>query len=134
MATAQVIQIAPPKLIQKGAASSRILGLMALTAVFGVIGAEIRGQTKKTTGADKLGYILGSPFLVIFGAAAATVILVSIADFGGDVGETLGVGLAGVALLGTMLIEGGPVFTAINKLFTKSSTTTTTSTKKGTSK
>lgn len=126
MADNQVIQIAPPTLVKKGASSSKILGLMALTAVFGVIGAEIRNAktTKGRSTSDIVGVALSSPFLVIAGATIATVILVALADFGGDAGETLGVGLAGVTLIGTMLIQGGPVFDAVNGLFAKTKTTT----------
>ena len=106
-------------LISKVDAGSRIIGMMAATTAFGVIGAEIRNaKTPRTAPADKIGLALADPFLIVLGGTIATAILVGFAEFGGEVGQKVGTGLAGLALLTTVLVSGGPVWIAIGNVFT----------------
>lgn len=114
MADAQVIQLQPPKLVQKGAASAKIVGLMTVATAVSIAGAEYRTVSGKTDTADK---VLSSPFLIIAGATGATVILVLLADFGGDPGEAWGSGLALLVLLVSVLIQAGPLWKKLSTAF-----------------
>ena len=119
----QTFTIQPPKIVTKSAGATKILGMMALVGVLGVVGAEVRNANTKTQPpADKIGIALSSPFLVLAGVTLSSVILVSLASFGGEPGETLGVGLAGIALVGALLIEGQPIAGAVTGLFKKTAT------------
>lgn len=118
----QTLTIQPPKIVTKSAEATKILGMMALVGVLGVVGAEVRNTKTKTKPADKIGIALSSPFLVLAGVTLSSVILVSLASFAGEPGETLGVGLAGVALVGALLIEGQPIAGAVTGLFKKTAT------------
>lgn len=112
------IKLEPPEIVSKVASGGKILGMMAIVGVLGVVGAEIRNnKAKGQTTNDKIGVALASPFIVFAGVTVATVILVSLAQFGGEPGETLAEGLAGVALVGTLLVQGAPIFDALGGLF-----------------
>ena len=118
--TTQVIQLAPPQIVQKGAASAKIVGMMAVAIIASVAGAEFRAagtNATETAKSDPLGYALSSPFLIFAGGTAATVVFVLLADFGGDVGEKLGTGLAGLVLLSTVLIQAGPLWKGLSSLY-----------------
>lgn len=110
----QVIELAPPKIVQKGAASAKIVGMMAIAGLASVVGAEYRAANKTTS---KPNTFLGSPFLVIAGATGATVVLVLIADFGGAPGEAWATGLATLVLLVAVLFQAAPVWKALSNVF-----------------
>lgn len=114
--------------------SSQIVGMMAVTAVFGVVGAEVR-QAKEPNAPGAVNHFIADPFLVVAGATVATAILVALNEFGGEPGHTLGVGLAGLSLLTMALVQGGPVWGLLGNLFgstgrKKATTSATTTTKK----
>lgn len=131
MADNQVIQIAPPTIVQKGAVSARIVGMMALAVVVSVVAAETRvadGTTKK----DAIGVALSSPFLIIAGGTGATMVFVLLADFGGAPGEKLGGGLAVVVLLSVLLVQAAPLWKGLSRLFQPTTGRSGASTTKGT--
>jgi hypothetical protein len=112
MAKSQVIQIQPPKLVHKGNESLKVVGMMSVAVVVAVVSSEVRKTSGKK--AEMAGFSL-DPFLIFAGGAGATVVFVLMTDFGGDVGETLGVGLAGLVLLASVLITGAPLWSALAK-------------------
>lgn len=114
--TTKVIQLAPPKIVQKGAASAKVIGMMAVAVVISVVGAEVR-VNEEPTRENILGQALSSPFLIVAGGAATTVVLVLLADFAGEPGETFGVGLAGVILLASVFIGAAPLWGVLRNLF-----------------
>jgi hypothetical protein len=114
-----------------GRSGRTIFGFMAFAVLFSVIGAEIRtvqaaasttALHNPTTPAPNPGGLLYEPPLIFLGGTVATAILVLMADTG-ETGRTLGVGLAGITLAAAVLVNGGPVWTLINKLVSSKPTT-----------
>lgn len=106
------ISIQAPKIIQKGAASASIIGMLAASAILGVVGAELKLAKSKGTKATKF---LESPFLILAGTTMVALISLGFADFGGEIGESVGKGLAGLVLLFSALEAAGSVWTAGSK-------------------
>lgn len=99
---------------------------MAVAVLFSVIGAEIRNvQATSTPGTQTTGLakpkapaspnvpgLFYEPPLIFLAGTVATAGLVLLTDTG-SVGETLGVGLAGLSMVTALLVNGGPVWRAI---------------------
>lgn len=101
-------------------ASRRIVTLMGFAVIFSVIGAEIKAvgkanqpPTASTSGAAG---VLSAPAKVILGGTIAAALLSFLAEAGGSA-EDYAVGLAAVAAGTAMLVNGGPVWTALNNTF-----------------
>jgi hypothetical protein len=101
----------------------KIVGLMFLAAIFALIGEEIKSakQPKQSAGAVSSTELSGGA-RVLLGSVVATVILSGIAQ-AGEVGSQIGTGLAGLACVTSVLVEGGPVWTALNNVLTTGNTT-----------
>jgi hypothetical protein len=104
----------------------QIFALMAFTGLFAVIGETVRkgkGQNKP-----------GTDVKIFLGVGMATVLLTLLAQAGGA-GEDFAKGLAVIALVTSILVNGAPVFEGVSKLTgnvaTIGTTTTPTSTTKG---
>ena len=96
-----------------------VAGFMAIAIVFTVIGIEIKGEAKTSNPT------FSQPFVVIAGGTFATGILALIAE-AGDTGRQFAIGLAGLALVTAVLVNGGPVWKAAEKLVGGTNTGTTT--------
>lgn len=101
--------------ITSQASSRTIFGLMAAAMLFSIIGAEITLSNPPKGQGVNVGKALSSPFLILLGGTAATAILVLVAE-AGEVGRKFGVGMAGLAATTAILVNGGPVWTALNNL------------------
>lgn len=120
MATPQVIQLAPPTIVQKGATSAKVVGILALSALINVVGDEIEGgKTAAKGSSDALTKIIEDPFLVIVGTTFLAVVLVLLADIGGDPGERAAMVIAVVILLFSALNGGAPLWAGLENTFTK---------------
>jgi hypothetical protein len=99
-----------------------VAGLMAIAIVFSVISAEIKvvSGAKGTT----VNGAFSEPFLIIAGGTIATVILTLISDVGNS-GRQFAVGLAGLACVTAVLVNGGPVWKAVNGLLGSKNTAPT---------
>jgi hypothetical protein len=84
---------------------------MGITVLFSLIGNELK-NTPSTPGADKL--TTGGK--IILGGAVATTAL-TLLSHAGNAGRQFSVGLASVAMVTSTLVYGGPVWTALSKLF-----------------
>lgn len=89
-----------------------VAGLMGMAMIFSVIGAEIRAANP-TTGGVQVGKAFSEPFVIIGGGTIATVMLTLISD-AGETGRKFAVGLAGLAAITALLVNGGPVWKAID--------------------
>jgi hypothetical protein len=78
-----------------------------MAIIFSVIGAEINPK------ASVAGKAFSEPFLIIGGGTIAAVILSLIAD-AGNTGRQFAVGIAGLACVTSVLVNGAPVWKAIN--------------------
>lgn len=101
-----------------GTATPKIVGYMAVAVMFTVVSYEIDGTGKKF-----------SPAKSILGGTLAAGMLSVLAETG-QVGATLGVGLAATAMASAVLINGKPVWDWVSKQFgaqpaTPAATTTT---------
>lgn len=100
------------------AASRKVVGLMALAVIFTVAGEEIKtlsGQKPPTTG-------LSSPAKTILGGTIATALL-SFASEAGPTGQQFAVGIATIAVVTSLFVNGGPVWRALGNLFGAKPTT-----------
>jgi hypothetical protein len=96
-----------PELSLPTANSRTIVGLMGVAVVFSVISAEI--NPKKGTSA------FSEPFVIIAGGTIAAALLSLIAE-AGDTGRRFGVGLASLACVTAVLVNGKPVWTTVENL------------------
>jgi hypothetical protein len=87
--------------------SRTVAGLMGMAIIFSVIGAEINPK------AADAGKAFSEPFVIIGGGTIAAVILSLLADTG-NTGRQFAVGLAGLACVTAVLVNGGPVWKAID--------------------
>jgi hypothetical protein len=99
-----------------------IVGLLAVAMVFSIISAEIGADN--STSKSKAQSAFSEPFLIIAGGTIAAAILSLIADTG-ETGRQFGIGLAGLATVTAVLVNGGPVWTALQKLLGSTATTPT---------
>lgn len=92
----------------------RIVGLMAFAVVFSVIGAEI----KKTAAPAPTGPapLISGPAKIILGGTVAAALLSLLAE-STEAAQDWAVGLAGVATVTAVLINGAPVWSALNRIF-----------------
>jgi hypothetical protein len=118
--------------------SRTIFGFMAFAVLFSVVGAEIRNVQSASlaqgpgltalhnppTGNGAAG-LVADPVAIFFGGTMATGLLVLLADTG-ETGRRLGVGLAGITLAASLLVNGGPVWRAVGHLTGSSQPTTPT--------
>lgn len=90
-----------------------IAGLMGVAVVFSLVGNEIKaaGQKGSSTGGEIT--VAGK---IILGGFLATGLLVLVSE-AGDPGRQLGIGLATVTVLTSLLVYGGPVWDKLNALF-----------------
>lgn len=109
-------------------ASRKVVGLMAFAVLFSVIGEEIKA-VKATNSKTAPGTFTG-PAKIILGGTIATAIL-SFAAETGSTGQQFAVGLAAVTAGTAMLIEGGPVWSLLNKFFGSTPTGSTTNANTG---
>jgi hypothetical protein len=91
-----------------------VAGLMGLAMLFSVIGAEIKAL-EPAKGGVELPAAFSEPFIIIAGGTVATVALVVIADLGQG-GRKFAVAFAGLAMVTAVLVNGGPVWSAILNL------------------
>ena len=84
--------------------SRRIVAFMLFAGVFALVG-HTASRTPHQTG----------DATIILGATIGAVLLVLLAQAGGQA-EGFAEGLAGITLVSSVLINGGPVFGAVNKL------------------
>lgn len=82
-------------------AQRKILGALAVVAVFGIIGEY--STPGKTT----------NPAKIIFAGTIAAAILTEIAELG-EIGERFALGLAALAATTSVLVYGGPVWNKLN--------------------
>jgi hypothetical protein len=98
-------------------APPKIVGAMAVAMVFGVIAGERKAfsGSLKTAGqsTSAVGAGIETPVKVILGGTIATAILVGISELG-EPGAKLGVGLAVLVLVVSLLVNGGPVWSLIS--------------------
>jgi hypothetical protein len=99
-------------------ASRKVVGLMALAVIFSVIGQELKA---KEGGAKPVGGLSG-PAKTILGGTIATALLSFLAE-AGSTGQQLGVGLASVACVTAVFVNGAPVWKGISNLFGGTPTT-----------
>jgi hypothetical protein len=87
-----------------------VVGLMGMAVVFSVIGAEINAAngTKSAAGAA-----FSEPFIIIGGGTIAAVLLTLLSD-AGESAQQFAVGLAGLACITALLVNGAPVWRAID--------------------
>jgi hypothetical protein len=83
-----------------------VVGLMGMAVVFSVIGAEINAAngTKSAAGAA-----FSEPFIIIGGGTIAAVLLTLLSD-AGESAQQFAVGLAGLACITALLVNGAPVW------------------------
>lgn len=91
-----------------------VAGLMGVAMIFSVIGAEVKALNPPKGGVQ-LPKAFSEPFVILAGGTIATVFLVLISDLG-DTGRQFAVGLAGLAAVTAVLVNGAPVWTAILNL------------------
>lgn len=97
-----------------GDATPKIVGYMSAAVIFTVVSYEIDPAGRKF-----------SPAKSILGGTIATALLSLLAETG-EIGATLGTGLAATAMASAMLIGGAPVWKWISKQFDGSSATSAT--------
>jgi hypothetical protein len=98
-----------------------VVGLMGVAMIFSVIGAEVKALNPKT-GGSKVGQAFSEPFVIIGGGTIATTFLVLIAG-AGETGRNFAVGLSALAAIAAVLVNGGPVWTAIDNFLQAKPTT-----------
>ena len=89
----------------------QIVALMSFAVLFSLIGHTIKVKNQPNTGA-------GADVKIILGGGLATVLLALLAE-AGDPGDKLAKGLAVIALVSSILINGASVFGGVNKLTSK---------------
>ncbi len=98
-------------------APPKIVGAMAVAMVFGVIAGERKAfsGSLKTSQQTNHAVVSGveTPVKVILGGTIATAILVGISELG-EPGAKLGVGLAVLVLVFSVLVNGAPVWGLIS--------------------
>lgn len=94
-----------------GDATPKIVGYMSAAVIFTVVSYEIDPAGRKF-----------SPAKSILGGTIATALLSLLAETG-EIGATLGTGLAATAMASAMLIGGAPVWKWISKQFDGSTST-----------
>jgi len=117
--------------IPKGQAARTIVGTMAATTVFALISTEISGvaaATASLTSNKPSAAPATNGVRIILGGGVATILLLLIAEVGGDAGAELAQGLAVVALVTVTLVKGKPVWDWANKAFGGTAATPTTPT------
>jgi hypothetical protein len=105
------ISLSTPK-----AGNKTIFGFMAFAVIFSVVGAEIKRVEKAQASA------LTEPVTIFLGGTVAAAILTLLSDTG-DTGREVAVGIAGLALVTAALVNGKPVWDALNHLLGSTPTT-----------
>lgn len=103
----------------RGQTARTVVGLMAFTTFFALVSTEIEAVGGHKTGTNGVRIILGG------GVATVVLLLVNEA---GDAGAQLAEGLAVVALVGTVLVRGKPVWDWLGKVVGPGNETAPTST------
>ena len=96
--------------------SRLIFGLMAAAVGFSLIGNEVKVAQSNQGTAGQVGAGVTVAGRIIIGGFFATAILVLVSH-AGDPGEKIGTGIATIAVLGSALVYGKPVWDAANNLF-----------------
>lgn len=105
-----------------------VVGFMGVAMIFSVIGAEIRAANPATSSGVNVGKAFSEPYLIIGGGTIATTFLVLIAT-AGDTGRRFAIGLSALTMVTAVLVNGGPVWKAINGFIGSEPTTPTDTTK-----
>jgi hypothetical protein len=110
-------------------ASRRIVTLMGFAVIFSVIGAEIKAanpakNSPQPSGSSSASSFLSAPAKIILGGTIAAALLSFLAE-AGQAGEEYAVGLAAVAAGTAMLVNGAPVWQALNTVFNSKPTGST---------
>ena len=101
-------------------ANSRIIfALMSFAVLFSLVGNEIKAVNNPQTGSTGVVTVAGR---IILGGFFATSLLVLVSH-AGEPGRKIGVGLATVATLSSVLVYGKPVWDSANTLFGSKPTT-----------
>lgn len=90
-----------------------VVGFMAVAMIFSIVSAEIGADSSNNK--SKAESALSEPFLIIAGGTTAAAILSLIADTG-NIGRQFGIGLAALAMVTAVLVNGKPVWKAIENL------------------
>ena len=93
--------------------SRLVAGLMGITVLFAVIGAEVKASTGPK--ANPVAGLAKGPEILVGGVVATA--LLTLLSHGGDAGRQFAIGLALVSMTTATLVYGGPVWDAANRTF-----------------